>query len=393
MRRTKCTLNEWPGPTNQQIASFGAMPNMKIAFVHDYLSQNGGAEKVLKAFQEIWPQAPTYTLFFDNQKLPQFNHTPIHTSFMQRLPFIRSRYQWYLPLMPAATESLDLSEFDVVLSSVSAFAKGVITREDALHICYCHTPTRYLWSDTHSYIQELAMPQVIKSLLPILLSRLRVWDKQAADRVDFFIGNSETVRRRIKKYYGRDSELLAPPVATERFSISDQPKNYFLTGGRLVAYKRYDLVVEACNQTGLPLKIFGSGPIAKSLQKIAKSNIEFLGAVSDEEQAKLYAGAKAFIHPQVEDFGITPVESMACGRPVIAYRAGGATETVIEGLSGEFFDEQSWEEIADQLIRFQESDYDPIRIRAHAQNFSTQVFKNQIRNLVEKLWRKHGQHQ
>ncbi|MBU0646269.1 glycosyltransferase [Patescibacteria group bacterium] len=366
---------------------------MKIALVHDYLSQNGGAEKVLQAFQSIWPQAPTYTLFFDSQKLPQFKNAPIRTSFMQRLPLIRSRYQWYLPLMPTATESLDLSEFDVVLSSASAFAKGVITREDALHICYCHTPTRYLWSDTHSYVQELSMPRVVKSLLPILLSRLRVWDRQAADRVDYFIGNSETVRRRIRKYYGRDSRLLAPPVATERFTISDQPKNYFLTGGRLVAYKRYDLVVEACNQTGLPLIIFGTGPQAKYLRQIAKSNIQFVGAVSDQQQAELYAQAKAFIHPQVEDFGITPVESMAAGRPVIAYRAGGATETVIEGLSGEFFDEQSWEEIADRLIRFNESNYQPALIRAHAEHYSLPVFKERIKDLVEELWQQHGQSQ
>lgn len=365
---------------------------MKIAFVHDYLAQNGGAEKVLQAFQEIWPQAPTYTLFFDVRKLPQFKGQDIRTSFMQKLPLVRSRYQWYLPLMPTATESLDLSEFDVVLSSASAFAKGVITREDALHICYCHTPTRYLWSDTHSYVQELAMPRVIKSLLPILLSRLRIWDRQAADRVDYFIGNSETVRRRIKKYYGRDSLLLAPPVATDRFSVSGEPKKYFLTGGRLVAYKRYDLVVEACNQTGLPLKIFGTGPVAKALKKTAKSNIEFLGPVSDQEQARLYAGAKAFIHPQVEDFGITPVESMAAGRPVIAYRAGGATETVLEGIAGEFFDEQCWAAVADQLIRFDETRYDPVQIRKHAEQFSTQVFQSRIRQLVETKWHQHHPH-
>lgn len=362
---------------------------MKIALVHDYLSQNGGAEKVLKAFQEIWPQAPTYTLFFDARKLPQFQGADIRPSFMQRLPWVRSRYQWYLPLMPTAVESLDLSDFDVVLSSASAFAKGVITREDALHICYCHTPTRYLWSDTHSYVQELAMPGFIKSLLPILLSRLRLWDRQAANRVDFFIGNSETVRRRIKKYYNRDSHLIPPPVDVDRFTISREPKEYFLTGGRLVAYKRYDLIVQACNQTGLPLKIFGTGPQAKYLRRIAKPNVELLGPVSDREQARLYALAKAFIHPQIEDFGITPVESMAAGTPVIAYRAGGAAETVIEGVTGEFFDEQSWEEIADRLIRFDQSRYRPEAIRARAEKFSRLNFQNQIKDLVDQLWQEH----
>ncbi|TAL50923.1 glycosyltransferase family 4 protein [Patescibacteria group bacterium] len=356
---------------------------MKLALVHDYLIQDGGAEKVVDVMHGLWPDAPLYTLLFDPTSLPAFAGRDIRTSFLERLPFGRRKYQWYLPLMPTATEHYDLSDYDVVLSSTSAFAKGVLTREDALHICYCHTPTRYLWSDTHSYIEELRVPRIVKMLLPPLLTRLRMWDRQAADRVDVFIANSQTVRRRIQKYYGREATVIHPPVDTHRFSISNEPKKYFLTGGRLVAYKRYDLVIEAANRTGIPLKIFGSGPVERDLKRMAKSHIEFLGRVSDEEQATLYAGARAFIHPQEEDFGITPVESMAAGRPVIAWRKGGATETVQEGLSGQFFDEQSWEELADYMIRFREADWNPNAIKAYAETFSRERFERELVNFVE----------
>ena len=359
---------------------------MKLALVHDYLIQDGGAEKVVDVMHGLWPESPIYTLLFDQNKLPAFKGRDIRTSFLEKLPLGKRKYQWYLPLMPTATEHYNLAGYDVVVSSTSAFAKGVITKDDALHICYCHTPTRYLWSDTHSYIEELRVPRIVKMLLPPLLSRLRVWDRQAADRVDIFVANSETVRRRIKKYYRRDAHVIHPPVDTHRFAIDHGPKDYFLTGGRLVAYKRYDMVVEAANRTGIPLKIFGSGPVEKDLRRSAKKNIEFLGRVSDEEQARLYAGARAFIHPQEEDFGITPVESMATGRPVIAYRKGGAPETVVEGLSGEFFDEQSWEELADHMIRFDNSIYNPHDIKAHAEQFSRKRFEQQMRSFVEDQW-------
>ncbi|MBI2473492.1 glycosyltransferase [Candidatus Uhrbacteria bacterium] len=362
---------------------------MKLALVHDYLIQDGGAEKVLDVLHGLWPQAPLYTLLFDPNSLPAFKGRDIRTSFLERLPLGRRKYQWYLPLMPTATEHYDLSGYDVVLSSTSAFAKGVITRENALHICYCHTPTRYLWSDTRSYIEELRVPRLIKLMLPPVLSRLRLWDRQAADRVDVFIANSQTVRRRIQKYYRRDAVVIHPPVDTDRFSISNEPKTYFLTGGRLVAYKRYDLVIEAANRTGIPLKIFGSGPVEKALRKQAKSHIQFVGRVNDEEQARLYAGARAFIHPQEEDFGITPVESMAAGRPVIAWRRGGATETVKEELSGTFFDEQSWEELADFLIRFNERDWNPQAIKAYAQTFSRKQFEEKIQAFVKEQWETH----
>ena len=358
---------------------------MKLALVHDHLIQDGGAEKVLDVLQELWPQAPTYTLFFDPKKFPNFAGRDIRTSFLQRMPLALTKYQWYITLMPTATEQYDLSDYDVIVSSTSAFAKGIITRPGATHICYCHTPTRYLWSDTHSYLEELRVPKIVKSLLPPVLSRLRAWDQQAAARVDYFIANSETVRQRIQKYYRRDAHVIFPPVDTHRFHLSPRPKNYFLAGGRLVAYKRFDLIIDACNKTGLPLKIFGSGPVESDLRGRAESNIEFLGKVSDEEKQKLYADALAFINPQEEDFGITPVESLASGRPVIAYRKGGATEIIQEGLNGEFIETQTWEELADHLIRFDASRYQPHQVKTSAERFGRERFKTELAQFIQTL--------
>lgn len=356
---------------------------MKLALVHDYLKQDGGAEKVLSVLQDMWPDAPTFTLFYDPSKLPQFRGRDIRTSFLQRAPLIQSKFQWYLALMPTATEHYRFDGFDTVVSSTSAFAKGIITPPGTRHICYCHTPTRFLWTDTLSYVEELRVPRLVKMLLPPILSMLRVWDRMAADRVDVFIANSETVRQRIKKYYNRDSVVVHPPVDTKRFKISDAPKTYFLVGGRLVAYKRFDLVVEACNRTGIKLKVFGTGPVLNDLKKMARPNVEFLGRVSDADLPALFANARAFINPQEEDFGITPVESMAAGRPVIAFKRGGATETVVDGVTGELFEEQSWEELADHLIRFDDKKFDPVAIKTHAEKFGQERFVREMREIVE----------
>ncbi len=363
---------------------------MKVALVHDHLIQNGGAERVLAALQAMWPDAPTYTLAYDKAHMaPEFGHRDIRTSFLQRIPGGLKRLRWFLPFMPTATESYDLSQYDVVISSSSAFAKGVITSPRSVHICYCHTPTRYLWEDTLSYLGELRAPWFAKSLLPGFLTWLRTWDRLAADRVDFFIANSETVKRRIAKYYRRDSTVISPPVDTERFSISTNPKKYYLVGGRLVDYKRYDIVVEAFTKLGVPLKVFGSGPAEKELRRIAGPNVEFLGRVSDDERARLFADAIAFLHPHEEDFGITAIESMASGRPVIAYRRGGATETVVDGVTGVFFDEQSWEELADTVMHFDASMFIPEKIRAHAEQFSTAVFRKAMQSFVREKWEEH----
>lgn len=361
---------------------------MKIALVHDFLVQDGGAERVLKVFHEMWPSAPTFTLLHDPSRMGDlFRGRDIRTSFLQRMPFALKRYKWFMPLMPMATERYNLNDFDVVLSSTSAFAKGVITRPETLHLCYCHTPTRYLWSDTHSYTAELGLPGPIKKLVPFFLTDIRVWDRLAADRVDRFIANSATVQRRISKYYQRESDLIHPPVETQRYSISPTTGGYYVAGGRLVAYKRFDIVVRAFNKLGIPLKIFGEGPESAKLQQEAKKNIEFVGKVNERDKAKLYREAIAYIHPQEEDFGITAIEAMASGRPVIAYRKGGAVETVIENRTGVFIDEQSWEELANQIIRFKPEDFDPKVIRSHAEQYDVDEFKKKMRDYVESSWR------
>ncbi len=362
---------------------------MRVALVHDHLTQLGGAERVLEVFQTLWPHAPTFTLLYDKQAVGEiFAHRDIRPSFLQRIPGALRITRWLLPLMPSASEHYPLQEYDVVISSASAFAKGVVTSANGIHICYCHTPTRYLWNDAKSYIEELHAPRLIKSVLPILQSVLRAWDKLAADRVDLFIANSETVRRRIKKYYGRESIVVPPPVSTSTFSISTAPKTAFLVGGRLVSYKRYDLVVKAFTRLGIPLTVFGSGPEEAKLRAMAGPNITFVGRVTDDERARLFANAIAFIHPHEEDFGITAVESMAAGRPVIAYRKGGATETVIDGVTGVFFGDQTWESLADTIIHFDELAFNPSVIKAHAEQYSVERFRQTMHEVVTKAWEK-----
>ncbi|TAL20061.1 glycosyltransferase family 4 protein [Patescibacteria group bacterium] len=360
---------------------------MRVALVHDYLSQDGGAERVLRAFHDLWPEAPVYTLLYDEERAnPVFRSWKIRTSFLQKFPGAVGHYRWYLPLMPTATESYDLSDYDFVLSSSSAFAKGVLCRPETLHISYCHTPTRYLWTDTHSYLSELNAPQPIKAMLSLLSTNLRVWDRLAALRADRFIANSENVRERIRKYYGRQSVVIHPPVDLSQFSLAGRPENFYLTGGRLVSYKRFDLVVRAFNKLGLPLRIFGTGPEEERLRQLAGANITFHGRVSDVEKAELYRKCLAFLHPQLEDFGITAIEAMGSGRPVIAYPAGGALETVIPGETGVFLQDQTWENLAHTVIRFDPGKFSPELIRSRALQFDSAVFKEKIRRYVQEQY-------
>lgn len=363
---------------------------MKVALIHDFLNQIGGAEKVLQVFHELYPKAPVFTISYDKKETKgYFEDMDIRTSFIQRIPLGSKRYKWFLSLMPAAIEQFDLSKFDIVLSDCSSFSKGVITRPETLHICYCHSPTRYLWSDTHSYTEELKQPGVIKKLLPILLNRIRVWDRQAAERVDKFITNSKTVARRIKKYYNKDSTIIHPPVETSKFNLGNKIENYFLIVSRLRPYKRVDLAIEAFNALGFPLKIIGTGEEYRKLKKMAKKNIEFLGPLSDEEKASLLSRCIAFIHPQEEDFGITALEAMASGRPVIAYKKGGALETVIDGVTGIFFEDQTPWSLVDAVREFKPEVFDPKRIREYAMNFDTSIFKRKIAEFVEKSYKEH----
>lgn len=359
---------------------------MRVALVHDYLSQDGGAERVLFALHKIWPEAPIFVLFHDKGKIGYIPSEVVHESFFSHLPLVKKVFQWYLPFMPMATERHHLSDYDVVISSSSIFAKGVITAPTTLHISYCHTPARFLWADGHNYLSELKSGRFVKSILPLIIHRLRLWDQMSTTRVDRFIANSHTVRQRIWKYYRRDSVVIHPPVDSSLFHVSDTVGDYFLAGGRLVPYKRLDLVIKVFNRLGLKLKIFGSGPELRYLKSIAKNNIEFLGTVSEAEKAHLMAKARAFIHPQLEDFGITPIESMAAGRPVIAYAQGGATETLTQGITGVFFSQQTWESLYNAVINFDHTTWDKEAIRAKASQYSPDVFSDQVKQAVSDLY-------
>jgi glycosyltransferase involved in cell wall biosynthesis len=360
---------------------------MKIALIHDHLAQQGGAEKVLEVLAEMYPKAPIYVLLYKQSNIDKyFRGHKIESSIIQRLPGGVKHYRWYLALMPMAVEFFDLSDFDLVISSTSSFAKGVITKTETKHICYCHTPTRYLWSDTHQYIRELRYNKFFKKIISLVLNYVRIWDRQAADRVDKFITNSKTSQDRIKKYYRRNSTIIYPSIEEEKFHISKEQDVYFLVGCRLVPYKRIDIVIKAFQKTDKKLKIFGDGLDLDRLKDIAgdSGNIEFLGRVSDEERAKLYSKCQAYINPQKEDFGITIVEAMASGRPVIALGAGGATETIIPGVTGELFDEERAESVLEVINRFDVKKYNPEEIRAHAMQFSKENFKKSMREFIEK---------
>jgi glycosyltransferase involved in cell wall biosynthesis len=358
----------------------------RVALVHDYLLQDGGGERVLLALQELFPDAPTFALFYDPDRAHvAFRKKDIRTSVLQKWPFVRRHEEWTLPFMPMAIEHLDFTGYDLVLSSSSSFAKGVIAAPGALHVCYLHTPTRFLWEERMSYVNDLPQPRFIKRYLPHVLHRLRMWDRLAAERPDTLITNSETSRRRIRRYYGRDALVIHPPVDVAAMPRVTSAGSYWLTGGRLVGYKRFDLTVKAFAKLGIPLKVFGTGPELSRLKTLAGPRTKFLGRIRDDQKIDLFTGCIGFIHPQVEDFGITAIEAMAAGKPVIAYGNGGARETVIPGVTGEYIDTQAWEDIGDAIIRFDPSAYDPITVRAHAETFSKERFQTRMSLLIHQL--------
>ncbi|HWA64609.1 MAG TPA: glycosyltransferase [Candidatus Paceibacterota bacterium] len=352
---------------------------MKIAFVHEYLIQFGGAERMLAALSEAFPNAPIYTLMYDERATRGiFKNRQIVTSFLQKFPFAKTQHRLYPLLMPLAVEQFDFSDYDVVLSLSASFAKGVITKPGTRHICYCLTPPRFLWDNSQRFVEDFGFPWIIRRLGLPLISYLRLWDVQAADRPDVFWSISDFVSARIRKYYGRPAQVIYPPVSAGSFRVSDAPSDYFLMVGRLVSYKKFDLAIEAFNILGLPLKIAGTGPEFGRLRRLAGPNVEFLGAVSEQRLAELYSRCRALVFPQEEDFGIVPLEAMASGRPVIAYRAGGALETVAEGKTGVFFDDQTVESLAAAVRTFRPEAYDPQICRAQAEKFDTAVFKKKV---------------
>lgn len=367
---------------------------MRVALIHEHLIQDGGAEKTLKVLADIFPEAPIYVLTSKQEIIGKyFKNRKVLNSVIQKMPGGVKHYRWYMPFMPTAIEFCDLRDFDLVISSSSSFAKGVVTGPETLHVCYCHTPTRYLWTDTHQYINDLKYNKFFKKVISMVLNKIRIWDRVAADRVDLFIANSETVQKRIKKYYKRDSVIINPPVEVERFEVAREVGDYYLAGCRLVPYKRIDLVIGAFNILNennpkkiFKLKIFGEGEDMKRLKRLAggSENIEFLGRVDAETQADLYSRARAFINPQNEDFGITTVESLASGRPVIALRKGGAAEIIKEGFSGEFIDREDEKELAGLLFDFDYKKYDQVAISREALKYSIDNFKTRIVEIVNK---------
>jgi glycosyltransferase involved in cell wall biosynthesis len=358
---------------------------MKVAIVHDYLNQMGGAERVLMAFHEIFPDAPIYTSIYDPKRVdPAFQKMDIRTSFMQKLPLVTRHHQPYLPLYPFAIEALDMRGYDLVLSSSSAFAKGVITRPETTHICYCHTPMRWCWN-YEEYVEREQLGKLARRILPFLITGLRTWDQISAQRVDHFIANSPVTAERIQKYYRRESVLIPPPVDVSRFPTDPalDTEDYFLILSRLIPYKRIDLAIEACNQLRLPLVIIGKGRDKERLQRLAGPTVRFLGNLSDEEVVHYYRHCRAFIFPGEEDFGITPLEAQAAGRPVIAYGAGGALASVIDGVTGVFFHAQTIESLAEALSSFEERRFNPVVIRNHALEFDAPRFKRRILQFIE----------
>lgn len=360
---------------------------MKLALVHDWMNQIGGAEDVLNVMVGMYPESPIYTSIYAPDKMPDhWRNWEIHTLWLDWLPLIHDKHQAFFPLYPMAWGGLNLGNYDVVLSNKSGFCHGLQTGPQTMHVCYCLTPTRYVWHYDAYMARENVSPILRESVRP-LIRLLKQWDYRAAQRVDHFIAISTEVQQRIKDYYGRDSIIIYPPVdVAERFQPTATYDDYFLSVGRLIPYKRVDLVVEACTRLGLPLKVAGRGRDIERLKAMAGSTVEFLGFVPDEELPDLFARAKAFIFPGEEDFGITPVQAQAAGRPVIAYRAGGALDTVIDGQTGTFFDEPNVEALMDVLQTFDADAYQPEACRQNALRFDRAIFEQQLSQAVEQWW-------
>jgi len=364
---------------------------LKIALVHDWLNQIGGAEDVLDVLVNHYPDSPVYTSIFAADLMPaHYLDWHIHTLWIDHLPAIHRRHQAYLPFYPLAWHQLNLSEYDVVLSNKSGFCHGLQFDASTLHICYCLAPTRYVWQ-LENYLAREGLGKPVEWMLRPLMALARRWDYAAAQRVSHFIAISSAIKQRIRTFYNRHASIIFPPVDTSRFQPLplSEVEDYFLVVSRLIPYKRIDLAVAAATALGLPLKVAGKGRDLERLQAMADDNVEFLGYVSDAELPKLMAKCKAFLFPGLEDFGITSVQAQSAGRPVIAYRGGGALDTVIPGVTGEHFDSMTAASLKSAMQNFDPRRYDPEKIRAHARRFDTSIFTRQIHAFVEQAWQAH----
>jgi len=359
---------------------------MRIALVHDWLNQYGGAERVLEVLHDMYPAAPVFASMYAPGRMPDaYRRWDIRTTFMQRLPGVTSRHQMYLLLYPFAFERLRLYDFDLVISNSSGFCHGIQKGAHTTHINYCLTPPRYVWS-LEQYLNRERIGGVLRRVLRLFVPRLQRWDVQAASRVDRFVGISKAVVERIKACYGREADLIYPPVDTDGFHMApkDELGDYFLVASRLVPYKRVDLAVRAFSELGLPLLVAGDGRDRPALEAMAGPSVRFLGYVPQDELRRLLARCRAFLFPGEEDFGIAPVEAMASGRPVIAYAAGGALDTVLEGRTGLLFHEQTPESLAHAVREFNDGEFDPASLRRFAEGFATPVFREAFGRLVDR---------
>ncbi len=366
---------------------------MRSAIVADWLVTFGGAEHVLAELHEMFPDAPLFTTVAKPEALGPLKDADIRTTRLQRLYKLLGNHQILLPLMPRAIEEIDLTGFDVVISSSHAIGKGIIPPPSALHICYCHTPVRYAWEMEDIYLHDFRIPKILRKTVKKQLEKLRRWDMTSAKRVDVFIANSTTTQERIGRIYGRESIVIAPPV-DERFfeaisneyqsqSLTANRSSYFLAVSRLVPYKRIDLLIEVANRLQLPLKIAGRGQDAERLKKLAGPTVEFLGFVPEADLPGLYAHAKALLFPQYEDAGIVALEAQACGTPVIAYGVGGALDAVIDGKTGLFFEKQDVDSITDAINRFSTHTWNSSIIMQHAKQFAQSEFRKKMKATID----------
>jgi glycosyltransferase involved in cell wall biosynthesis len=362
----------------------------KIALVHHWLTSQGGAEKVLYELHQMYPNAPIYTTSYIPDKFPEFADAKVHTTFLNYIPWLRRHHQLFPIFLGLPFKTFNMDKYDLVISSCAAEAKYVRTGKNTLHICYCHTPVRYYWTDYEWRMKNMPfglLNPLARIVYPLLIGLLRRIDYKAAQGVDLYIANSEYIQGRIKRYYNRESTVIYPPIETDKYinSISGK-RDYYLIIGRQVASKRLDIAIDAFNELGLTLKIAGSGEDLVVQKPRAKANIQFLGRVSEVDKIELYAGAKGFVFSPEEDFGITPLEAMASGCPVIAYGSGGALESVVEGVTGTFFKEQTSEALMHAIKRFEGMKFNDAVIRNHAESFDTIIFKSKISMFVNQSW-------
>lgn len=371
-----------------------SLHDLRVAIVHYWFVGRAGGERVVEALAEMFPQADLFALVADRSTLaPVLQRRQLHTSFLDRLPFARKFYRHLLFLQPLALEQFDLTGYDLVLSSESGPAKGVITSSDTCHICYCHSPMRYIWDMYPAYRRTMNLP--VSAVFALSAHYMRLWDYASAARVDYFVANSRFIASRIRKVYGRESSVIHPPVDTFAGHLDATKDDYYLVAGRLVDYKRVDLAISACNQLGRKLRIVGDGPQLPALRKLAGPSVQFLGKLSDAAMHEQMAGCRALLFPGEEDFGIVPVEVQSFGRPVIAYASGGALETVranrpgtpqLENSTGVFFDSQNVQGLVSAILDFErrEQEFNPEAIRDHARQFDVSGFKSRMQDFI--LW-------